>query len=235
MKAIGIIGGVSWVSTGEYYRRLNLRINRFLGKHSSAKILLNSLNFEEILVYQREGNVTAEASMLIEAASSLEKIGADMILVASNTTSKTLGKVKRRIEIPLLDIIDITLSETIKRNTKAVGLIGTKYVMEEEFYSARFEEQGISVIIPNQNQREYINKTIYSRLCKNIITDSDRKGFVEIIDSLALLGAESVILGCTEVPLLISPEDTNVSIIDSLEEHVCAAVKYSLELGLVAV
>ncbi|MBO1627397.1 aspartate/glutamate racemase family protein [Bacillus arachidis] len=235
MKVMGLIGGMSWESSAEYYRIINEEVKNRLGGLHSAKCLLYSVDFEEIEQYQSEGDWEQAGSVLREAAYSLEKAGADFIVICTNTMHKVIGNIKEKVSIPILHIADATAMEIKKQGIRSVGLLGTKYTMEQDFYKSRIEEKGMQVIIPNETDREIVNRIIYNELCLGKINQTSRDSYKKIIHSLVQNGAEGIILGCTEIGLLVKQEDTQVPLFDTTFIHAVEAVNISLGSYLDAV
>lgn len=230
MKTIGIIGGMSWESTATYYQQLNEGVKRAKGGLHSAKIILNSVDFAEIEALQRSGDWQANASILCQAAQSIEKAGADFILIATNTMHKVAGQVEESISIPLLHIADATGVELQQRGITKIGLLGTVFTMEQAFYKQRLTDKfGIEVVVPNGVQRKLVHDIIYNELCLGKINRRSKDDYLTIIDDLAASGAEGVILGCTEIGLLVEQSDTQVPLFDTVAIHVNAAVEEALK------
>ncbi|RLI73013.1 aspartate racemase [Archaeoglobales archaeon] len=229
MKTIGLLGGMSWESTLEYYRIINELTAKKLGKLHSAKYILYSFDFEEIVEKQREGKWDELAEMLAKAAKSLEDIGAELILICTNTMHKVADEVANAIEIPLLNIIDVTAEEIKNQGLRTVGLIGTKFTMEDEFYRNRLKKYGIRTLIPEEHERDFIHRVIFDELCKGIIKPESKNAYIKIINKLSNAGAEGIILGCTEIPLLVKKEDVDVILFDTTEIHIRSAVEAALE------
>lgn len=230
MKIIGLIGGMSWESSAEYYRIINEEIKVRLGGFHSAKCILYSVDFNEIEVCQREEQWEKAAEILIEAAKGLSAAGADFIVICTNTMHKVADKIKENINIPLIHIADITAKKVLSNGIKTVGLLGTRYTMEQDFYRSRLETNGIKVIIPNEEDREIVNRVIYHQLCLGQVLDDSRNEYKRIIDDLARLGAGGMILGCTEIGMLIKQEDSNLPLFDTTLIHAKGAVEYALNL-----
>ena len=233
MKTIGIIGGVSWESSIEYYRLMNEMVNEKLGGLHSAKILMFSIEFGDFSKDERlaeKGNWTALNKTIIDAASRLKRGGADFIVIASNTVNSRADYIQEQLQIPVLHIADATGEKVKGSGIKTVALLGTKYTMEQNFYRDRLEKKhGLKVVIPNETERDYINAVIFDELCAGKFYNDSRERFVQIINRLVdEEGAEGVILGCTEIPLLIKQEDVKVPVFDTMTIHVEAAVKYAL-------
>ena len=233
MKTIGIIGGISWLSTIEYYRQINEMFQYRLGPLYSAPILLYSIAFGEFSKQERlaaKGDWRPLRQTMVEAARSLERGGADFIIVASNTMNSTDDLIAANVDIPVLNIIDAVGRAVNDRGLKTVALLGTKYTMEEDFYKGPLErDYGLKVVTPNAAERDYINDVIFNELCAGVFKKTSRDRFVRIIDRLVKEeGAEGVILGCTEIPLLMKDADTYVPTFDTTQLHSAAAALYSL-------
>ncbi|OTZ86601.1 aspartate racemase, partial [Bacillus thuringiensis serovar darmstadiensis] len=210
MKTIGLIGGMSWESTSEYYRIINEEIKERLGGLHSAKCLINSVDFEEIERCQSSGDWDGAGEILGNAAYSLQKGGADFIIICTNTMHKVVGKIKAKIDIPVLHIADATAKAIKRKDIQKVGLLGTTYTMEQDFYKSRIEENNIKVIVPSEKNRKEINKVIYTELCLGKIVSQSREYYKRVIEELVQKGAQGIILGCTEIGLLIKQEDVSV-------------------------
>ncbi|EOO39704.1 aspartate/glutamate racemase family protein [Bacillus mycoides] len=232
MKTIGLIGGMSWESTSEYYRILNEEIKSRLGGLHSAKCLINSVDFEEIERFQSNGDWDGAGEVLGNAAYSLQKGGADFIIICTNTMHKVVEKIKENINIPVLHIADTTAKEIKRKGIQMIGLLGTKYTMEQDFYKSRIEENNIKVIVPVEKNREKINEIIYTELCLGKITSQSREYYKRVIEELVQKGAQGIILGCTEIGLLIKQEDVVVPIFDTTFIHAIEAVNVALESRL---
>ena len=230
MKTIGLIGGMSWESSLEYYRIINELVKEKLGGLHSAKSLMYSLDFDEIEKLQHQGKWDKLTSLMIKAAQDLEKGGADFVLICTNTMHKMADDVQDNINIPLLHLVDTTADKIKQNRLKKVGLLGTNFTMEEDFYKGRLmNKYGLDVIIPTENDRQIIHQVIYQELCLGNIKKSSKDRYIEIINKLIESGAEAVILGCTEIPLLIRQEDVKVPLYDTTAIHAEAAVEYSLK------
>ena len=229
MKTIGLIGGMSWESTAEYYRIINEEIKSRLGGLHSAKCLINSVDFEEIERYQSSGEWDSAGEILGNAAYSLQKGGADFIIICTNTMHKVVEKIKENIHIPILHIADATAKEIKRKNIQTVGLLGTKYTMEQDFYKSRIEEHDIKVIVPSGTNREKVNEVIYTELCLGKIVFQSREYYKRVIENLIQEGAKAIILGCTEIGLLIKQEDVSVPIFDTTRIHAVEAVHFALQ------
>jgi aspartate racemase len=229
MKTIGLIGGMSWESSQEYYRIINEEIKRKLGGFHSAKCILYSVDFAEVEKLQHEGSWVELTGLMIAAARSLENAGADFILICTNTMHKMADEVQNSIKIPLLHLVDATGELIIKAGLNKVGLLGTKFTMEQDFYKGRLiDKHGMDVVIPDEQDREFIHHVIYNELCLGISNPQSKMKFIEIINKQITLGAEGIILGCTEIPLLIKQTDIPVPVYDTTEIHAKAAVALAL-------
>lgn len=232
MKTIGMLGGMSWESTLSYYRALNLGVQRSLGGLHSAKILLHSVDFAQIEVLQSEGRWEEAASILGDAAVGLETAGADFLLICTNTMHKVAPQIQARIGMPILHIADATANVLSKDGVKKVGLLGTRFTMEQDFYRERIQAQGIEVIVPERNARDLVHKVIFAELCLGQINADSKARFLNIVDVLVAAGAEAVILGCTEIALLIQQKDSNTPLYDTTAIHAQQAVLLALsEVG----
>lgn len=228
MKTIGLIGGMTWHSTLEYYRLINAGIHERLGGSHSARCVLYSVDFDEIEKLQTEGAWDLLSSCLVHAAKRVEAAGADFLLICANTMHRLAEPVQAAVSIPLLHIADATATEVRRRGLKALGLLGTRYTMEQEFLRSRLEGHGLRILIPGEDERRVVHKVIYEELGRGIILDSSRKAYGAIIGNLQARGAEGVILGCTEIPLLIRAEDAPVPVFDTTALHATAAVHQAL-------
>ncbi|PQP88123.1 aspartate/glutamate racemase family protein [Paenibacillus sp. AR247] len=229
MKVIGLIGGMSWESSALYYRMVNEEVRSRLGGLHSAKCLLYSVDFEEIERYQAEGAWEKAGEVLGQTARALEKGGADFIVICTNTMHKVVDDIQSRIQIPILHIADATAAQIKESQIQTVGLLGTKYTMEQDFYKSRLELNGIQVIVPDRDDREAVNKIIYEELCLGKIHQESRDYYKKVIQGLIESGAEGIILGCTEIGLLVKPEDAEVPLFDTTYIHACEAVNMSLK------
>ncbi|MDX8044438.1 aspartate/glutamate racemase family protein [Gracilibacillus sp. S3-1-1] len=228
MKTIGLIGGMSWESTVEYYRIMNEEVKNHLGGLHSAKCLLYSVNFEEIERYQSEGDWDSAGKQLAEVASSLERAGADFLVLCTNTMHKVITYIEEKVNIPVLHIGDATAAKINGSNIQKIGLLGTKYTMEQDFYKARLEANGLQVMVPNETEREQINSIIFEELCLGKINSTSKEYYQQVIKKLVDDGAEGIILGCTEIGLLIKPADADVPLFDTALIHAQAAVSQAL-------
>jgi len=229
LKTIGLIGGMSWESTVPYYRQINERIRHRLGGLHSAKVVLYSVDFNDIERLQHAGDWEAAGAMLAEAARSLEKAGSDFLVLCTNTMHKVVPSIEAAVTIPLLHIVDPTAAEIKQAGYKTVGLIGTRFTMEQAFYRDRLSERhGLRVIVPNDEDRDIIHRIIYEELCLGVVLPGSRSAYTRIMESLVSQGAEAVILGCTEISLLVSQQDSWVPLFDTAAIHARAAADVAL-------
>lgn len=230
MKTIGLLGGMSWESTATYYQMINEGVKAKLGGLHSAKIYLYSVDFHEIEKLQHSGDWAATARILSNAATGLETAGAEFLVICTNTMHKVAPQIERSINIPLLHIADATAEKIKAKGIKSVGLLGTKFTMEQEFYKGRLESKyGLEVYIPDQNDREIVHDVIYNELCLGQIKEKSRDEYLRIIEKLASKGAEAVILGCTEIALLVKQDQTAVPLFDTTKLHAESAVELAVE------
>jgi aspartate racemase len=227
MKTIGLIGGISWLSTAEYYRIINQVINEKLGGVSSAKLIIYSVDFAEIKTLTDAGDWDAITGIMQDAAKKLETAGADCLLLGANTMHKIADRVQPVINIPLIHVAVATADAIKKKNIGKVALLGTKYVMQQDFYRNKLAEQGLTVLIPEQTDIDYINNAIYTEFGKGIFTQEAKEAFLQIIDRMIAAGAEGVIFGCTEIPILLKQEDCSIPVFDTTNIHAEAAVAFS--------
>jgi aspartate racemase len=229
MKTIGLIGGMSWESSIEYYRIINETVKAKLGGLHSAKSVMYSVDFAEIEALQRQGRWNEATAMMIEAARHVEGGGADFIVICTNTMHKMADEVQEQAQIPLLHIADATAERIKAHGLQEIGLLGTKFTMEEDFYKGRLvEKHGLDVLIPSDEGRELVHRVIYDELCAGEIKPSSREQYVHIMERLVERGAEGIILGCTEISLLVGDEDSRVPLFDTTKIHAEAAVEYAL-------
>ncbi|WP_046003394.1 aspartate/glutamate racemase family protein [Pseudoalteromonas rubra] len=229
MKTIGLIGGMSWESTLSYYSLLNEGVKAALGGLHSAKIVLVSVDFAEVEAQQREGDWQGAAALLARAAQSVEAAGADFVLICTNTMHKVAEEVRQAIEIPLLHIADATGQALVRDGIRKVGLLGTRFTMQEAFYRTRLADQfGLEVCVPAESCQQRVHDVIYQELCLGKVTDSARQDYIRIIKALQESGAEAVILGCTEIALLIGDADVDIPLYDTTAIHVQSALNTSL-------
>lgn len=230
LKTIGLIGGMSWKSTIEYYEVINETVRSRLGGFHSAKCLMYTVDFAEIEILQRENKWKEVSDIMVDIANKLKKGGADFIVICTNTIHKVVSEIEKKVGIKVLHIVELTGKKIIQNGMKKVGLLGTKFTMEGDFYKNILKDRfNIDVIVPNEVEREFIHKVIFEELCKGIINKTSKEKYKEIIDSLVLIGAEGVILGCTEIPLLIKQEDVSIPVFDTTKIHAVSAVEFALE------
>lgn len=228
MKTIGLLGGMSWESTLGYYKEINKGVNNKLGGLHSAKIVMYSVDFEPINHLQHAGDWEATAEILSEAAKNIQSAGADFILICTNTMHKIASKIEAAIQIPLLHIADATAEVLVADGIKTVGLLGTAFTMEQEFYKGRLmNNYGLRVLVPNEDNRRVVHNVIYQELCLGKIEAASKAEYLRIINELADQGAEAVILGCTEIGMLVKQSDTEVRLLDTTVIHAAKAVEYA--------
>lgn len=228
MKTIGLIGGMSWESTVTYYRIINRLVQERLGGFHSAKCILHSVDFHEIEACQRAGDWDRGGELLAGAARGLELAGAGCVVICTNTMHKVADAVRVATSLPLLHIAELTADELEAAGISTVGLLGTAYTMEQDFYRRKLVERGITVLIPGEDDRALVNRVIFGELCLGTVAEPSRRAFAGIIDGLTARGAQGVILGCTEIGLLVRPEDTPARLFDTTEIHARRAALYAL-------
>jgi len=229
MKTIGLIGGMSWESTVTYYQIINKVIKDKLGGLHSAKCILYSVDFEEIEECQKNGDWDRSAEILGKVALSLEKAGADFIVICTNTMHKVVSGIKKYTKLPILHIAEMTAIELKKTGIKKIGLLGTKYTMQQDFYKQILIDNGIEVVIPNSKDIEIVNSVIFNELCLGKIKKESKEEYLRIIKDLSKAGAKGVILGCTEIGLLIKQENTDIPLFDTTNIHATSAALYAIE------
>ncbi|MCD9537790.1 aspartate/glutamate racemase family protein [Photobacterium carnosum] len=229
MKTIGMLGGMSWESTASYYKAINEGVKAELGGLSSAKICLYSVNFEEIEKLQHQGRWNDTAVILTQAAKAVEAGGADFLIICTNTMHKVATEIEAEISIPILHIADATAKKLVSDGVKKVGLLGTRFTMEQDFYKSRLTDKfEIEVIVPNADSQTIVHNIIYDELCRGIITATSREKYLNIINELYKSSAEAVILGCTEIALLVQQQHTDIPLYDTTEIHAFEAVQLAL-------
>jgi aspartate racemase len=229
VRTIGLIGGMSWESTALYYRLVNEAVRKHLGGLHSAKLILYSVDFHEVESLQRSGDWAAAGRVLADAARAVEAAGAEVIALCSNTMHKVAPAVEAAVSIPLLHIADATAEAIKAAGVSSVGLLGTRFTMEETFYRDRLgAKHGLSVQVPSPEDRELVHRVIYDELCLGTIEETSRSEYVRVLSSLADRGAEAVILGCTEITLLIDERDSPLPLFDTTRLHADAAVEWAL-------
>jgi aspartate racemase len=230
MKTIGLIGGMSWESSLEYYRIINETVKNKLGGFHSAKSLMYSVDFEEIEELQHQGKWQDATRIMIDAAQRVERGGADFVVICTNTMHLMAEDIESSIQIPLLHIVDVTAAKIKEMGHAIVGLLGTRFTMEQDFYRGRLKKKhGIDVLIPEEEERIAIHAILYDELCLGAIKDKSREKFKTIIANLESRGAEGIILGCTEIPLIVKKEDYKIFLYDTTDLHAQAAVNFALQ------
>ena len=229
MKTIGLIGGMSWESTVTYYQIINETVRDGLGGLHSAKILLYSVDFAEIEECQAKGEWERSGEILADAAMRLESAGADFIVICTNTMHNVVSQIQAKIRIPIVHIADATAEALLQAGITKTALLGTKYTMTQDFYKDRLVQKGISVVIPNEKEIEKVNDVIYNELCLGIVSDESREDYIRVIERLKEEGAQAVILGCTEIGLLISQSDSVLPVFDTTQIHAKAAAEKARE------
>lgn len=230
MKTIGLLGGMSWESTAEYYRIINQEIHLSLGGLHSAKCIIHSFNFDDIVRLQQSEDWDQATKELVKAAQNLEQAGADLILICTNTMHKMADVIEESISVPLLHIVDTTAERIKSSGLSCVGLLGTKYTMEKDFYKGRFQDKhAIEVITPNEEDQQIIHHIIFNELCQGEIHSDSKDKYLEVIERLRKKGVQGIILGCTEIPLLIQQDDTDIQLFDTTDIHAKAAVTFAIK------
>ena len=229
MKTIGLIGGMSWESTVPYYQTINRVVGRRLGGLHSAKVALYSVDFDEIEQLQHAGRWEESGEILADAARAVQRAGADVLVLCTNTMHKVAPQIEAAVDIPLLHIADATAARVAEAGLMRVGLLGTRFTMEEDFYRGRLESRhGLVVLTPPADQRELVHRVIYGELCLGQVLDGSRSAFQQVVGGLVAGGAQGVILGCTEIGLLLRPADAPVPLFDTATIHAEAAAEFAL-------
>jgi aspartate racemase len=230
MQKIGLIGGLSWVSTAEYYKRLNQMMQARLGGVSSARLVLESVNRQAYVeaVIEREDEQAA-CEQILDAARGVERAGASFIVISCNDVHRFVPEIALKINIPFLHIAQATADAIKSQGITSVALLGVRKTMEGDFYPDIFKQHGINTMVPNDTERTYIHDTIYAELVKDIFADRTRQGYINIVEDLASRGAEGVVLGCTEIPLLLRPEHIAIPSFSTTELHCAAAIEWAIE------
>jgi aspartate racemase len=228
MKTIGLIGGLTWLSTLEYYRLLNEQVNQRVGGFDAASIILHSVNFGDIKKLTEAQDWDAIAQIICDAAKKIEIAGADCLLIGANTMHKIADKVQAVVHIPVIHIAAVTAKSIQQKKLTTVALLGTKYTMQLDFYTNILKAEGITCITPDAVDMEYINTAIYTEMSKGMFNTETKKAFINIIDKMKSQGAEGAILGCTEIPILLQQQDVSIPIFDTTAIHVNAAVDFAL-------
>ena len=230
MRTIGLIGGMSWESTVPYYQTINRVVGRRLGGLHSAKVALYSVDFDEIERLQHAGKWEESGEILADAARAVRRAGADFIVLCTNTMHKVAPQIEAAVDVPLLHIADATAARVKGAGVTRVGLLGTRFTMEEDFYRGRLETRhGLSVLTPPAGARDLVHRVIYGELCLGQVLEGSRSAFRQVVDGLVERGAQGVILGCTEIGLLLKPEDAPVALFDTAAIHAEAAADYALD------
>lgn len=229
MKTIGLLGGMSWESTLSYYKAINEGVRRSLGGLHSAKICMVSVDFQPIEELQQRGDWGQTALILSEAGQAIEAGGAEFLLICTNTMHIVAPEIEAAIGIPILHIADATAQALLSDNIQKVGLLGTRFTMQQDFYRGRLEERfGLEVLVPENEGQDVVHNIIYSELCLGVISEASRQAYLREIDSLAARGAEAVILGCTEIALLVQQDHTSVPLYDTTQIHAAQAVRLAI-------
>jgi aspartate racemase len=229
MKTIGLIGGMSWESTVPYYRLINEAIKQRLGGLHSAKIVLYSVDFHEIEQLQRSGDWETAGRLLAEAARTLEAAGADFLLVCANTMHKVAPAIEAAVRIPLLHVVDATAADIRAAGFTRVGLLGTRFTMEGAFYTERLQQHGLQVLVPDEQDRQTVHRVVYEELCLGKIVDASREAYRRIMAGLVAQGAQAIILGCTEIAMLVGQGDATVPLFDTTQIHARNAAETALK------
>ena len=228
MRLLGLIGGLSWENTIDYYRFLNQKIKERMGGWNSAKLLLYSVNFEKILAKQNKGDWDSIEKKMINISLKLQEAGCNSIILCSNTIHKVADKVEEHLSIPLINVIDETAKVIKERKLKRIGLLGTRFTMEDDFYVKKLRDlYELDIILPEEKDRVYIHNAIYNELAKGLFLDTTKKKILDIIEKLPDI--EGLILGCTEIPLLIKQKDTSIPLFDTFQIHLEAAIDFNLK------
>lgn len=229
MKTIGLIGGMSWESSLQYYKILNEAVKEKLGGHNSCKCLMVSVNFAEVEKLQHEGAWDQLRDMMMEAAKKVQRGGADFLVICTNTMHRMAGDIEQKVGIPVLHIADAAAESIKAAGIKKVGLLGTRFTMEQDFYKGRLmDKHGIQVFTPNERERQRVHDIIYNELVLGVIREVSRNEYLEIIQNLVANGAEGIVLGCTEIPLLVKQQDCEARLFDTTTIHALAAVDLAL-------
>ncbi|ASK62679.1 aspartate racemase [Virgibacillus phasianinus] len=229
MKTIGLVGGMSWGSSVEYYRQINQKVGNLVGGLVSAECILYSVNFDEVEKLQRNGQWEKASDMLCNIAKKLEFAGADCIVICTNTMHKVADKVKEVLNVPLIHIGDATAEAILKDKISKIGLLGTRYTMEGDFYYDKLVIRGIQVVTPEEMARKELNRIIFEELCQGSFQQNSKETIQAMIEELRLAGAKAIVLGCTEIPLIIKQADSSLPIYNTLDIHVSKAVEFALK------
>jgi aspartate racemase len=229
MKKIGIIGGLSAESTIEYYKILIKEYNKRKGGKSSPLLIIDSLDLEEAVKLMTNNDWDGVFNIIFQSAKNLERAGAEVIIIATNTIHKVFERLQKKIKTPMISILDVTAEAAKSKNLKKIGLLGTIFTMQSNFFQKAFQRYNLEIIVPNQEDQELINEIIFNELTFNIIKSESKRGYLEVIERLQQEGAEGVILGCTEIPLLIKQEDSPIPVFDTTTLHAMAALEYAMK------
>ncbi|AOE60390.1 aspartate/glutamate racemase family protein [Pseudomonas corrugata] len=229
MRTIGLIGGMSWESSAEYYRLINQQVRDRLGPLRSAQLLMHSVDFGPVEQAQHAGRWDEAAAILVDAARRLQAGGAECVVLCTNTMHKVAAQIQSAISIPFLHIADPTGQAALDGGTVTVGLLGTAFTMEQDFLKERLSAQGLTVLVPDAEERQAVHRIIYDELCVGVINPASRQVYQQVIESLTLRGAQAIILGCTEIGLLVKPEHSALPLLDTTHLHALAAVAFALD------
>ena len=229
MKTIGLVGGTGWISSAEYYRIINEEINRRSGGLEFARCILYSLNYAEIDAFNKQNDKEGVYHLILDASMKLAGSGADFIILCANTLHQFVDRLEQETDLPIIHIAEATADEIRRKNLSKVGLLGTKQTMEMDFYKSRLKEKEIDTVIPELHDRDFIQKTISEELLRGVFSEASRNRFIEICKELNKRGAGGIVLGCTEIPLLLRQEDIDIPIINTLTVHALAAVDFALK------
>lgn len=229
MRKIGLIGGMSWHSTAEYYRMINDEVSARLGGHHSASLVLESLDFEPVRALQLSDDWDAAGRLLAEAGRRVCAAGAEAVLLCTNLMHRVAPEVEAAIDVPLLHIGDAVAAEASAQGIHTVGLLGTDWVMRESFYADRLARHGIATVVPPDSDRQLVDRVVFDELTRGVVRDESRAAYVRVVEQLAVAGASAVVLACTEIGLLLGPDDSPLPVIDSAAAHAHAAVRLMLE------
>lgn len=229
MKTIGLIGGTGWVSTIDYYRHINEETNKLLGGHNAAKCILYSVNYADVNECNLREDHEGVYKIILHAAKSLKAANVDFLVLCANTMHQYVDRLIEKVKLPIVHIADATANEIKKKGLNTIGLLGTKFTMEMDFYTKRLEDAGIKSIVPDKQERLFIHSTIMDELLKEVINPESKKKFLDIINDLESKGAQGIVLGCTEIPLLIKQSDTSLPVFNTLQIHAKAAVDFAIK------
>lgn len=228
MKILGLIGGISWVSTLDYYKLINLGVNEQLGDLNFAECMIHSFNYQDIKNNNDSGNWDKTLQMLTKAAAGMKNGGAEAIVLCANTMHKIADQLEQNVQLPVIHIAKVTAEAIAAQGLNKIGLLGTKFTMEEPFFRDKLTEKGIDIVIPADEERAHIHYTIFEELGRNILKPETKQFYIDVINKLVAQGAQGIILGCTEIPLLISSNDVDIPLFDTTQIHARAAIKFAL-------